>query len=144
MGLLSALKYAYFGIRFGNKRATLKLLSAECSWPGAHAAVWLGANDESRWIQGGVEINNGEQHPSAYIEIGLGGKQVFFDAVPVEFGESVSIRLICEGRTWSVVRNGVRCVREITLSHATVDSMLETFGGSVAVGVINGRTIKSH
>lgn len=136
-------RYAYYALRYGQRRVVVSLVSADLPVPGSHVAVWLGAStpDAKAWIQGGIEQENGDASPSAYVEIGSGGLQVHLERWPVKFGDKVVVALRQSAAGWSCKVGDHTWRGPVVLAGANRISTLETLGGAHAVATLNGRSV---
>jgi hypothetical protein len=139
--LVAALLLAVAGdtaIGAATARATLriKMNAATLEGPGAHVAVWLGANDRLRdWIQGGIEIEYGNGHPYVYLETGHAGKQTRLIRTATRFGTVSTFRLYVIGQYWQVVTNGRLSPIRIRIVNPDIQQHVEIDRGTVSVSI---------
>lgn len=141
----AASAYHYFGVRQGRLSERLALLSATIVG-GSHAAVWVGVNSprNQSWVQGGVEQEEGDTHPWAYIEIGPVGRRYSIQRWAVALGQRVPVRLVRRNGHWRAlvtVGDQVHVSRPVRVPHTISDSMLEILGTASAVGKISRKLV---
>jgi hypothetical protein len=119
-------------------RATLrvKMIAAHLNGPGAHVAVWLGANDGLRdWIQGGIEIEYGDPHPYVYFETGHKGRQTAFTRKATVLGRAATLRLVTNGQYWQIVIDGRLIPTRIRLDRPTILQHVEILDGTISASI---------
>lgn len=137
--------YRYFGLIFGRVTVTVSLDSADLGDDlDDHAAVWAGINASRNraWVQGGVEIEQGDPHPFAYVEVGLFGRQASLRRFPHEFGKPIVVKLRRTRDGWVAAIPPLRTVPVRIGKGGTIDAMLETYGLVDAFATINGKTVR--
>jgi hypothetical protein len=92
-------RYSYPKARDGLAAATVALSDATVE-QGGHVAVWVGAEEKSRWLQAGVYVGYGEGHvavePHAYFEV-CRPRCRFRD---LGAASQLAVRLAHEGTRW--------------------------------------------
>jgi hypothetical protein len=150
VGALTVVAASFYGARYYTRTLTpaqaarslrITIESAHVPVPGGHVALWLGANDRLHdWIQGGLEVENGDTHPWLYLETGHAGQQTRLHRTAWAYGKPAKVRLI-RGHDgyWQMVTNGVLSpVRVKFRSTPTVLQDVEETHGSSARLTVNG------
>lgn len=139
--------YRYFGLLFGRLRIRVALLEASFAGPNDHAAVWLGASshDAREWIQAGIEVSTGDEHPFLYVERGSMGRQVAFERRPWEFGKPATVRLRRgQGKRWRASVEGLQSRRRgKIIARPSLIATLETLGDAKTVARIGRKQVSS-